>query len=1021
METSLHNGVRIYDASGADQVNQPRTIHRYFAQGEFAGVYPKPRVGGSVPASWQVDVESIWPDGSVMAAFISLPVSIPANGNVIVDFVSDVNPCHLGNRATCQAAALDQAGMLAFAGGTWDAAISGTANGVTYSASARTILTTGALSYRLRGPYATQVIVEDFTRPDPAFDFGWEYVAGAWQAPSASIYKSVHPLFVATFYSGWSGVEVEAIALNAATTRLQRQVFDLSVTRSGGATVYSKAGWDMPRNTGFSRYFWDGAAPAAVQVDWNLRYMIYSRVLPPFDWRQQRQGSTDIAGYNSSVGGGDPQDCNPGNGSCGNWQQYIPGTGGRGDIGLIPRWYVTYGYAMGDTATYTVAQRKELYDKGVLGNADAGLTIPMLYLEYDNSALRDSPTDGQRYWFDEGHTAPAFGRVPSTYARPEWLSGEREPWDGTDKMVPVCTSGPCSGNRAPDTTYTKGWTIDAAHMPSPFAVPYMLSGRYSYLLGQFGLAAYMAAKESYGCYYYYSRCSDWSLFYLWGNVRASAWSLREVGMAALLAPSARPEKAYFTRILQKNDEMWEGVLGVSGGNAGITTGQNFCRGADLGSASVTHTSSSSTDWNGYLTYKLNGVTKTLGLPDPAYSVTSVTVDSVAKTVGVRGVDSGRDWYYTPGGFAVFQDDAASPVAVGSTVVVAYRKTSVVSPWCSGRHLQMKGQPNNIGHQLWAEQRAYGSFMLDYFLWTKKFIEDTGAFRHSTTGQPLFRFSNAETAKYVIGWATDPGANPHYADYYTSPTIGQSNALPATWAEYMALFPKSSTLAAGVTNSATTLYVNDAHTSAPTPLAEFFVPSLVRIENEWVQICGWTENAPTNQSTLTVCAGGRGMFGTAAVAHSAGAAFDWTRQAWNGNAVGHSYPNLWASAVAMYEEYVLPSGSGRRAWERVMGNLAGQQSRMTAPEYAFVPRDRITAVRVAPGAGALALTWVAPSGAPCKVGVASTAPSSSDDAGDANSTAAGRAHSFSASGLSSGAVYWRITCGTARANGIAMIP
>jgi hypothetical protein len=1021
---ALDNSVRIYDASGAGQTAQPRTIHRYFAQGEIpAGSYPKPRIDGVAPAAWQVDVESSWPDGSVMAAFVSLPVSVPANGSVVVDFVNDSSACHLGALGTCQAAGLTQQQMLDFNGGEWGAVIEGTANGTTYSASARTMVSAGAWTYRMRGPVVTQVLVEDLTRPNPVYDFGWEYNGSAWQAPSDVKYRSIHPWFTLAFYAGWAGVEVELMAVQAATTRFQRQVFDLAVKRgsSGTAVVYTKTAFDLPRSSAFTRYFWDGAAPAGVQVDFNLKYMIYSRILPPFDYSKQWLGSTDVLRYDSVVGSGDPQDCRPDLSSCGNWTQYIPSTGGRGDIGLIPRWYVTYLFAMGDPAQFSVAARKEFFDKLVVGNADAAQTIPFHYLEYDNSALRDSPSDGQRYYMDAGRTGAAFGRVASTYARPEWLTGEREPWDGTDKIVPVCTAGPCSGNRAPDTNYTKGWVIDAAHMPSPFAVPYMLTGRRSYMMGQLGLASYMAAHQSYSCYYYYSRCGDWALQYTWGNQRSSAWVLREVGMAALISPPGSPERAYFGRILEKNDELWEGIGGVLGGNAQATTSSTFCRGSNLGSGSVTHTSTSSTDWNGMTNYKLNGVTKTLGLPDPAYSLTSLTVDGVVKTFGVLGVDTGRDWYYVPGGMAVFQDEAADPVAVGSTVVVRYQKTSVVSPWCSGRNVQMKGQPNILGHQFWNESRSYGSFMLYYFLWTKKFIEDTGAFVHSVTGQQLFKYSDREAARHLTGWATDSNANPHYADYYASFNIGKSNMLPPSWGEYMKLFPSTSTLVSSMTNSATTFVLNDDHTGWPIQLHEFFTPQLAKVEDEWMLLCSWAENSSPNQSTMTVCAGGRGMFGSVAVSHPAGAAFHWDRQLWNGVGSGHSYPNLYASSVAMYEEYSFPSGTGRRAWERVMGDLTGQQNRMSAPEYAFVPRDRITGLRaVNPSPGTLRLEWVAPSMNACLVYAASGPRGDSLDTGDAVAVARSREQSYTLTGVPAGTVNYRVTCGTARASGVAAV-
>ncbi|MGC8807883.1 MAG: hypothetical protein ACP5QB_10145, partial [Thiomonas sp.] len=93
---ALDNAIRIYDASGSAQSSRPFTVLMIFVKGEFpTGTYPKPRVGGTVPSAWQVDVKSRWPDGSILSAFVSFPVSLSANGNVRVDFVPDSNPCHL--------------------------------------------------------------------------------------------------------------------------------------------------------------------------------------------------------------------------------------------------------------------------------------------------------------------------------------------------------------------------------------------------------------------------------------------------------------------------------------------------------------------------------------------------------------------------------------------------------------------------------------------------------------------------------------------------------------------------------------------------------------------------------------------------------------------------------------------------------------------------------------------------------------------------------------------------------------
>ena len=1021
----LNNGETFYEAGGSTQTNVPRTVHRYFARGEFpSGSYPKPRVGGSVPATWQVDVESTWPDGSVLAASISMPVSITANGSVVVDFVSDSNSCHLGNLATCQAAALNQASMLTFNSSAWDAVLTGTANSISYSASARTMMTDGACSqYLLRGPVVTRVLCEDLTRPNPVYDFGWQWNGTAWQAPSTDDYKSVHPLFALSFYTGWAGVEVEVIALQAATTRFQRQVFDLLLTKSGSSVVHSKSGFDLPRSSGYSRYFWDGTAPGAVQIDFNLKYMIHSRILPPYDYAKQWSGATDVSQYDTNLGGADVQDC-AGSGYCGSWYQNIPGTGGRGDIGLIPRYYVEYLIAMGDTTQFNLATRKAMFDKLIVGNGDAGMTLPVHYLEYDNSSYRDSPADGQRYYFDAAQTTPAFGRMASMYARPVWRSyGGNEHTEGgaADRIVPVCSSGICDGGRGAGTGVTKGWVLDNAHMPSLFAIPYILTGRYSYLIGQISLAGYMPAKAGQWCANDALRCFDWGLQGSFGNQRYEAWTLREIAWAALLVPSARPEREYFRRMLEKNDEMWEGVQDIYGGNAGATTSATYCSVTNDDGKSNTISGSSSGAGNAWGPYVLNGIGKVLGTSYPIYSITTLTVDGVSKTTGVKGVDTGRDWYYYPGGVTLFQDTGASPVGSLSSVYVAYRMSyNAKNPWCSGRHIQMKGMPNAIGNLWWPSDKQYNSYMLSYYLWVLKWMEDTQAWVHFTTGQPLFKYSVAGVARYVVGWAVDPASNVHDVDMYRDPTMTTANTLPNTWTERQAAFTKQTPLQADITNSTLTVpFVGTYCEDGCSPRVQYYAPTLIKVEDEWMKICSYANNTPSaGNSTWTVCSGGRGAFGTTAVAHSAGATVYWDRQEWNGYAAGHSYPNLFASAVAMFEEYTIPAGTGRRAWERVMGDMNSQQTRMTGPEYAFVPRDRIQNLVVTPGSGTLALAWTAPNGTACTVALD---PTSSDDSGDTTATAKGRSQSYSTTGLSAGSKVYRITCGTARISGSVTIP
>ena len=93
---------------------------------------------------------------------------------VQVDYVTSGNPCHLGNSATCNAAALNQAGILGFNGANWGAEmdLSANAGAATQSVNARTIVTAGSWRYYIQGPLLTQIIAEDRTSA-LAYDMGF--------------------------------------------------------------------------------------------------------------------------------------------------------------------------------------------------------------------------------------------------------------------------------------------------------------------------------------------------------------------------------------------------------------------------------------------------------------------------------------------------------------------------------------------------------------------------------------------------------------------------------------------------------------------------------------------------------------------------------------------------------------------------------------------------------------------------------------------------------------------------------
>ena len=1010
----LDNSLRVFDLSGATQTDVPRSIHRYFAKGEFpAGTYPKPRITGGVPSIWQVDVENTWPDGSVMAAFISMPVSISANSFVVIDFVQDSNPCYTGNLATCQAAGLSQSSMLAFNGGTWDAGISGTANSISYSASARTIMTAGAWSYRKRGPYLTEVLIEDTARPNPTYDFGWEYTGGNWAAPSGNQFVSVHPLYTAAFFAGWAGVEIEAMLQNPWTTRGQRQVFDLAVTKGGAASVYSKNTFDLPWGSQFNRYFWDGAAPAAVLIDFNLKYMIYTKLIPAFDYTQTIPTAT-VNGlttqYDTRLGSEDPQSCTDA-GYCGNIVKYQPTTGGRADIGLIPQWDLHYLYVMGDTANYNLAARQTVWTKQVMGNADAALTMPVLYRESGNGTERDAPADGQRYYFnyEVEQTTPAWGRVYSVQSRPVGqLIGGNSP----DAITAVCSSGACATSGSGQ---NKGWTVSADHVPGAFYIPYMLTGRYSYLQGALGLGSWGVGVLEPNLYYG-NRNKENGIAAVYSNFRVTAWVLRGLHYAAIVAPDAAPEKVYFRNLLRHNSDFYAGVV-----DDGTT---HSCSISQTSTASATYTGSSdSIGGCGSQLNRPNGYVRIFPVCQILTSVSSVTVNGVSKTIGVAGVDTGKDWYYTPGAQAIIQDAGGTTLTSSDTLVISYGYGArPASDWCHGRRMYMRGGPNPLAIPLMAVGNGVGaymghtastvgsatSFMFDYIALVMRQIEVTGALL-AADASPLFMVANQRLAEFVLNPALKPGNNPYFQDNYTIGMFMRTGTVPQTWEEYLGGFFTQMTLASDVTNSSTTFTIvgrlNNGATTANHPLILF--PALLKIDSEWIQFCSGSDGV---NSTLTVCTGGRGMFGTIAAAHTTASPLVFDRQVWGYTGVDHNYSNLYACTVAAFEDINTSYGTGRRAWERVYGSLSGLSGRNTGPNWLLVPRDAIANISATTGIGTLSLVWTAPNSAACTVAIN---PTSSSDSGDSTATVHGRAQTFNATGLSAGTKTYRITCGTAR--------
>lgn len=70
-------------------------------------------------------------------------------------------------------------------------------------------------------------------------------------------------------------------------------------------------------------------------------------------------------------------------------------------------------------------------------------------------------------------------------------------------------------------------------------------------------------------------------------------------------------------------------------------------------------------------FKGDGTRETFTMKFPIATEPTVTVNAVAKTVGIRGIDAGKDWYWNKGDKELTQDDAGTPLTSSDTLSVTY--------------------------------------------------------------------------------------------------------------------------------------------------------------------------------------------------------------------------------------------------------------------------------------------------------------------------------------------------------------
>ncbi len=654
---------------------------------------------------------------------------------------------------------------------------------------------------------------------------------------------------------------------------------------------------------------------------------------------------------------------------------------------------------MGD-GRFSVATKKQAFDQLIVGSGDAALTTGIHYRESITGATPDS-----RNWLDwpDDQTTPAFGRIKSITAHTDARCGAYDT-AGTYPAQHVCPSCPAR---------THSWIFDPAHWPSLLSVPYILTGRWTYLMSLQQSAAYWLAYDNPT----YERHYGWGILYKSGEPRIAARPLKEVVWAYLLSPDS-PERQYIGRKLLNIDAAFEGAFDVQDGLYASQV-RSDCRGASIYIGTETFNTANTLS-------PPNGQRKVFAIRDVArlYSVSSITVNGQVQTFGVYGQETGKDWYWVPGTALIVQDQGAPPLTSSDTLVVSYQYGYNATPWCVGVAAR-KGLTNplpviGLGSYQTDGEGALGTtgtspWMVSYLAMAIGWARQTKAL--AVGGGYLFEKSGAKLGRYYIDGMLHPNKPILYFGAYRTPT-GDALGLITTWERQIAARNPPSALTADISAGATTLTIN-CKMGAPGCPNIIGSDSVIKIDEEFIKICG--KSVGTTTTTLTVCAGGRGYWGTKAAAHTTASTLNLEWRTLGGLLSGHTYPNLWVNALATYYDVDALLGSGLEAYQRAIGMGKGMDLRVTDQRYALVPRVEPYRLKVFVSPGKAEIHYVAPTLAACRYAVTSSYFTTPDESGDEADRGGPRTRRIVLDGLAPGTYRYRVTCSSGRLTGSFTIP
>ncbi|QOY96472.1 hypothetical protein IM543_01690 [Massilia sp. UMI-21] len=467
--------MRFESTASVTQTNVPVTFAQVFAPGHLlttASLVGRLDSGATVPL--QLDVKATHPDGSVRHAVIS--AVLPSLG------AGEVHTMTLDRSAAVANPAGNVASLL---NAGFTASFNATIDGVAYSVSADELMKAASPDAWLNGATVNE-----------------------WQvsAPLKNSAGIAHPHLSARFSVRWyetaKKARVDVVIENnwAYETAPQNFSYDAQIL-VGGKTAYSKPAMEHYHHARWRKMFWwNGTAPE-VNIKHNTGYLIASRALPNYD-QALSIPETALNALQTRWAGSKTEPMGTGLAA-----GYMPQTGGRGDIGLMPQW----------AAMYLLSMDRRARDV-TLGTAELAGSYSAHY--------RDKQT-GQPVSLIDYPYMTVLGRTGDT----------KNPATKVYEAFPTC---------ATSTACTSPYKHDVSHQPAFAYLPYLLTGDHFFLeeLQFWGMYNVFSSNPGY-------RENIKGLLKP-DQVRGQAWGMRTLAEAAYITPDNDRLKEHFNRILDTN-------------------------------------------------------------------------------------------------------------------------------------------------------------------------------------------------------------------------------------------------------------------------------------------------------------------------------------------------------------------------------------------------------------------------------------------------------------------------------------